>query len=288
MKTIKNIFTLVLFIATLQAPKAQQDMALENSTLWKVEHSTLEKPSYLLGTLHMMCASDFQIPEKVNIAMTAVDALVVEINLSDSAEIQKMQASMAATKKISEELSPSQFEQLDTLVQRIVGTPLANLDAYGLQVLSSIMISKMLPCTDIKLFEAELMQIAKTNTIPIHAFETIEEQMAIVKEAYPLESSYEQLMLHDSYERDFNKAITAYNNEKLTEAVSYLSKPEYMDENATLLMQVKRNQNWVEQMPKMMEKGSNLFAVGAAHLTDEFGLIHLLREKGYTVSPVLN
>ncbi len=288
MKSVKNIFILLLFIATLQQTQAQQEVALENSTLWKVEHAKLEKPSYILGTLHMMCASDFQIPEKVNIAMTAIDALVVEINLSDSSEIQKMQASMTSSKKISEELNPSQFEQLDTLVQRIVGMPLVNLDAYGLQVLSSIMISKMLPCTDIKLFEAELMQIAKTNSIPIYAFETIEEQMAIVKEAYPLESSYEQLMLHDSYKRDFNKAITAYKNEKLTEAVSYLTRPEYMDENATLLMQVKRNQNWVQQMPKMMEKGSNLFAVGAAHLTDEFGLIQLLRKEGYTVSPVLN
>jgi uncharacterized protein YbaP (TraB family) len=38
----------------------------------------------------------------------------------------------------------------------------------------------------------------------------------------------------------------------------------------------------------MMQQRSNLFAVGAAHLTDDFGIIHLLREKGYTVTPVFN
>ena len=61
-----------------------------------------------------------------------------------------------------------------------------------------------------------------------------------------------------------------------------------MNENATNLMQIKRNKKWVEKMPSMMKERSNLFAVGAAHLTNEYGIIHLLREKGYTVTPVFN
>ena len=61
-----------------------------------------------------------------------------------------------------------------------------------------------------------------------------------------------------------------------------------MDENATNLMQVKRNKNWLEKMPQMMKEKSNLFAVGTAHLTNEYGIINLLRQKGYTVTPVFN
>jgi uncharacterized protein YbaP (TraB family) len=36
----------------------------------------------------------------------------------------------------------------------------------------------------------------------------------------------------------------------------------------------------------MLEKGNAFIAVGALHLPGETGLVSLLRERGYTVSPV--
>ncbi|MDX1602279.1 MAG: TraB/GumN family protein, partial [Salinimicrobium sediminis] len=77
-------------------------------------------------------------------------------------------------------------------------------------------------------------------------------------------------------------------NEDIAGAVDLITKEDYMDENATLLMQINRNKDWVKKMPVMMRERSNLFAVGAAHLTDDFGIIHLLRKKGYIVTAVTN
>lgn len=37
-----------------------------------------------------------------------------------------------------------------------------------------------------------------------------------------------------------------------------------------------------------METSSTFMALGAAHLPGEFGIINLLRKKGYTVKPILN
>lgn len=288
MKTIKSIIILILFTTTLQFSHAQQPTLLENSVLWKVEHPDLENSSYILGTLHMMCANDFQIPEKVKKTFANIDALVLEVNLTDPEEIKSSQASMTATQKISEELSVAQFNMLDTLVQRVVGAPLANLDAYGLSMLNMIMVTKMLSCTDIKSLDAELMQIAQNKQMPIYGLETVAEQMTIVKAAYPTEFSLQQTMLYDAYKKDFNEAIVAYNKEEINTAVGLLTKLEYMDANAVTLMQKNRNKNWVEQMPQMMQERSNLFAVGAAHLTNNYGIIHLLRQKGYIISPVFN
>lgn len=36
-----------------------------------------------------------------------------------------------------------------------------------------------------------------------------------------------------------------------------------------------------------MQKESTFFAVGAAHLGGEIGIIHLLRKAGYTVKPIM-
>ena len=288
MNHLKSIIAVVLFAVTFNFASAQNKSNLENSNLWKVEHADLKKPSYLLGTLHLMCATDFEIPKKVTETLEKVDALVLEVNLADPEEIKLMQESMSKSKKISDELSPKNFEELDHLVTKVMGVPLINFDAYGLSVLQFLMFSKMLPCTDLKYYEMELLGAAKKSQKPIFSLEKAADQIETMRKAYPTKFAFDQLLLFDVYKKDFNEAIRAYKNENIATAVKLITNDAYMDENARKYMQVDRNKNWVEKMPQMMKEQSNLFAVGAAHLTDDYGLIHLLRQIGYTVTPVIN
>jgi uncharacterized protein YbaP (TraB family) len=288
MKHLKLIIAVVLFTSCLNISQAQKDAKLENSILWKIEHPELKEPSYLLGTLHFMCEEDFVIPKKVLTTLDNIDALVLEVNLSDPEEMNIIQASMTTSKKISEELSESQFRDLDELVQKVLKTPLMSFNDYGLSMLHFSMIYKMLPCepTQIKSFETELMQLATKNSTPIYSLEKASAQLEFIKKASPTDYIFDQLMLFDSYKKDFNDAIQAYKNEDITKAVNLITKDTYMNENAIKYMQIERNKNWVEKMPQMMKERRNLFCVGAAHLTNEYGIIHLLRQKGYTITPV--
>lgn len=288
MKHLKSIITVVLLAVTFNFSTAQKKTDLENSTLWKIEHSDLKQPSYLLGTLHIMCATDFAIPKKVTEILEKVDALVLEVNTSDPQEMKLMQESMSKSKKISEELTPKQFQELDQLVTKVMGVPLVNFDSYGLSILQFLMIGKMLPCTDLKYYEMELLASAAKTKKQILSLEKAADQIETMRNAYPTTFAFDQLMLFDSYKKDFNEAIQTYKKEDIATTVDLITKDIYMDENATQYMQIDRNKNWVEKMPQMMKERSNLFAVGAAHLTDDYGLIHLLRQKGYTVTPVIN
>jgi uncharacterized protein YbaP (TraB family) len=289
MKHLKLIIAVVLFTSCWNISRAQEDAKLENSILWKIEHPELKEPSYLLGTLHFMCEEDFVIPKKVLTTLDNIDALVLEVNLSDLEEMNIIQASMTTSKKISEDLSESQFRDLDELVQKVLKTPLMSYNDYGLSLLHFSMIYKMMPCepTQIKSFETELIQLATKNQRPIHSLEKASTQLEFNKKASPPDYIFEQLMLFDSYKKDFNNAIQAYKNEEITAAVDLITKKTYMNENATKYMQIERNKNWVDKMPQMMKERTNLFSVGAAHLTNEYGIIHLLRQKGYTITPVL-
>ncbi len=47
-----------------------------------------------------------------------------------------------------------------------------------------------------------------------------------------------------------------------------------------------RNLKWVEKIPALIAEQSSIIVVGALHLPGEYGLIHQLREKGYTVETV--
>jgi len=285
LKFITAIFAILLFINFSQA---QEKIKLENSVLWKVEHADFKEPSYLFGTLHIMCENDFKIPKKVSEALQNVDALVLEVNLSDPKQIQELQESMSNPKKISDEISDEKYNELNELVTKVTGVDLKNYDAYGLSVLNSILISKMLPCSTFKSFENEITLLANKSEKPIFSLEKASEQIEILKKAYPTEFALEQIMLFDSYKKDINDAIIFYNKEEITKTVNLITKEQYMDENATKLMQIDRNKKWVKKMPAMMKERSNLFAIGAGHLTNDYGIIHLLREKGYTVTPVFN
>lgn len=288
---MKYVISLLFLCATLipfQYIQAQENNTLENSVLWKIEHINMEKPSYLLGTLHMMCSEDFEILDKVNLALQNTDALVLEVNLFDPKEVKAMQNSMLNSKKISEELSSLQFSELDGLVQKVLQMPLTTLDNYGLSTVYSAMFSKMLPCTDLKSMEAELVQLANKKGTPIKSLETVTAQMDFLKKAFPTDFMFTQIMLYESYQKDFIKAITFYKREDITSAVSLLTKADYMNENASKYMQTIRNKNWISKMPRIMEEGSVLFAVGSAHLTGKDGLIYLLRQKGYQVTPIFN
>ena len=46
---------------------------------------------------------------------------------------------------------------------------------------------------------------------------------------------------------------------------------------------VKRNESWIQKMTELMKDKSVFFAVGAAHLCGEEGLIELIKKKGYRV-----
>jgi uncharacterized protein YbaP (TraB family) len=48
----------------------------------------------------------------------------------------------------------------------------------------------------------------------------------------------------------------------------------------------RRNRTMVERMTALLDEGRAFVAVGAAHLPGEGGVINLLSEAGYTVSPV--
>ena len=47
-----------------------------------------------------------------------------------------------------------------------------------------------------------------------------------------------------------------------------------------------RNLNWEKQMKELLPKQTTIFVVGAGHLPGEYGMINLLREAGYKVTPV--
>lgn len=286
---IKNIIALIAVFAALfvTIKLKAQEKPLINSMLWEISGNGLQQPSYLFGTIHMICAQDFILQDKVKRSLAKSDRYIMEINLGDTAELRHMQALAIGKQPLSTTLPPADFAFLDSVLQKKTAISLKQLDNFTLLGINGLLMTKSLPCTDVKMYEMELLALAKTQNKLTGALETVAEQGHYFSKGSPDDYTVSQLKLMDDYMMTFNKMVSAYKMEQVQTLYQETTHEKYMDANAKKWMLHERNQNWVERMPQMMAAHSNFFAVGAAHLAGKDGLIALLIAKGYTVKPIL-
>jgi uncharacterized protein YbaP (TraB family) len=125
------------------------------------------------------------------------------------------------------------------------------------------------------------------------ALETIEFQIEMMHGPIIMKEECEQLMFivdqTEIFEQCVRLMVEGYysqNLRRLARALVAISGSE--EESFDDVMVVNRNNNWIEQMPRIMAEKSTLFYVGAAHLPKKCGMIRLLRRAGYKVTPVKN
>jgi len=287
---MKNILRSAYIICCLAmaATFYAQEKPLANSVLWKIEGNNITTSSYLMGTIHLMCEEDFKIKDKIKIALSESEDLVLEVNFDDPKEIALIQKTMMSDKKLSETLTKKQAEKLDSILAKSMGVGIENFDQFSLSTLYSLILMQSISCPNKKMWEMELIALAKTNEMEIFGLESIIDQIDFFTNAYPTDEMINQLDLMDEYAEIFGDIVDLYNTENISKLVNVIDDPRFMDENAEYWMLEYRNKNWLKKMQQMMEGGSQFFAVGSAHLAGEFGLIPQLRKLGYTVTPVFD
>ena len=291
---MKKLFKSIALVAVLlisygvfaQAKKSVLDNSNEKSLLWEISGNGLSKPSYLYGTIHMICGNDYFLSDKTKKAFAASDNLFLEVNLSDPKELSVAQQLAYGKDLLSQTLSPEQLNDLDALLQKRTGMTVKQVDKFSLMTVMSLITMKSFGCVDIKSYEMEFIAMAKETNKSVTGFETLQVQMDFLSKAY---SNTEMItMLQESNDDTTKKLVQNYIQEDLPELYKDITAPKVMNENAKKWMSEVRNTNWAVKMPDMMKDKSTFFAVGAAHLLGEQGVINLLRKAGYTVKPILN
>ena len=286
MKNLVKLGFAVLLSATFTTAKAQNTNP-ENSTLWEVSGNGLTKPSYIAGTFHTMCSSDFEIKSKVMKALEKSDNFVMEVNYTDPAEMASMQKMYQTDKKLSDQLTSAEAKELDKILADY-GTDLKKMDNSSSQALYALISMKAIPCpqTEVKLYEIELLKNALKSKKKVFGLEKVEDQMTSINKAYDLKAVIQQLKMGKEYEILLKEMIVAFKNEDVKSLYTLFKNDKIMNAKQEKAMLTDRNNNWAEKMPEIMKKESSFFAVGGAHLMGKNGVIQLLKTKGYTLKPV--
>jgi len=289
MKT--KTFSIVFLILFIIIPSVQSQL------LWKISGNGLSKPSYLLGTHHLI--EKEKIPSFGSIAacITQTDVVAGEMDMSRmmSMQIKLMKVAIMKDTTMNQLLSNDDYHLVDTRFRELMGT---GLDKLG--KLKPVMLSTLY---ELKLYMKEMnikkepealdiavQNIGKKNKKKIYGLETIDQQIDILFNSKSLKRQAEILVETVRDENKMPESLKQLNAAYLAgdlETISRLAKEdESMTEEDMNIMIYNRNKNWMDQLLKMIPEKSCFIAVGCYHLIDKQGLIQGFRNAGYIVEPV--
>ena len=124
---------------------------------------------------------------------------------------------------------------------------------------------------------------------PLLSLESIKEQADLFSQT-PMEAQKKELLAvinnQDSVKKELELLKDIYLSQDIDSLYSLVSNSASDGVFDKERMNSDRNLKMIKKMPDLMRYQSVLFCVGAAHLGGEKGLINLLREKGFQVTPV--
>lgn len=283
---MKNLCT-KLFIVLVSACSlaSAQTQPTAKSLLWKVTGNGLSKPSYLYGTVHMICAPDYFLSNQAKTAFAQTAQLVLEINMADPQEMQMAQKMAMGEKPLSQTLTEEQKRNLETVLQKNQLGSLAQYDAFTLETLMSLIFMKSFGCADLKFYEMEFINLAQETQKPVSGLEKVSEQIDILNQSFSDEQMITYLQKIDA--RMCSDMIQKYKAQDVEGLLQMMTDDGSIDAAAQQRMLDNRNKNWIKLMPAIMQKQSTFFAFGAAHLPGVQGVIALLKKEGYNIQPIL-
>ena len=280
----KSVFTAIAIIFSLSIQAQTKSPKLENSLLWEVSGNGLSKPSYLYGTIHMICSTDYFLSEKAKKAFNSSNKLVLEVDLSDPKEMTDMQQMAMGKEPLTKTLSPQNLLKLENILKKKTGMTIQQVDSFSLFTVMSLISMKSFGCNDLKFYEMNFIETAKQRNLPISGLETVKLQMEAFGKGY---SDTEMIaMLEESSPEETAKLVSKYKEENIMAMYDIITDKRFTSEQTKKAILDNRNENWLKIMPELMKNESVFIAVGAAHLAGESGVINLLRKAGYTVKAV--
>jgi len=291
MNKILRIFTAVVAFLTGVSATAQPSKA-DNSLLWRISGKGLAKPSYLFGTIHLVCRNDYFWTDAMKQSFDKSDKLCLEMDMDDMNVMMAASAGLMdrSGKKLSSYFTPEQYKLLGTYAKDSLGLDISMLEMMKPVALQTLMATRSVAsCDDAVSYEDSIMKSAQASNKEIMGLESPEDQLKAL-ESIPTDSVIKGVMdvvehKETGEDHEYEEMMAAYKAQDITKLHTIIMQSDEFG-NATTTLVDDRNKKWIKIMPGMMNKSSIFFAVGAGHLWGQNGVISLLKKDGYKVEPV--
>jgi len=280
-------------ISQAQPKKKQSNTIAETSgLLYKITGKDLKKPSYLFGTIHIVCPNDMFSMEKLNGYLDQTDQVIMELDMDNTAEMTAMGQGMqmADGKTLKDFLTAEQFAKVDEMFKTYMGFSAENVKQIK-PFISSVMIStspKALGCAPDS-YELSFLKTATEKKKPIEGLETVASQFAAFEKS-PLEKQakalYEMALNPQKSVDQFKQLVAAYKTQDAENLYVLIDTQMKSEKDFQGVLLDERNKDWIPKIEKAIGEKSSFIAVGGGHLGGKNGVVNLLRTKGYKVEAI--
>ncbi|MDQ6609940.1 MAG: TraB/GumN family protein [Bacteroidota bacterium] len=295
-------FTVLLgslgFVACGQKQKPVVHPATDNTLLWRVSGKNLSRPSYLFGTMHLLCADDIALSDSLKSAIKTSDNVYLELEMDNIFEMMgaMQHMNMKGDTTLADLLTKQEYKKVKDYFDKNGGMlPFSMLESFKPMLAASLIAEQesKVSCDNTVAMEQLIMEEAKISDKKIKGLETMDFQLGIfdkIPYKFQAKQLYEMIThANDSTdEKELEMLTNAYRNQQLDKLEEMTKKEDMGIKNFTEILLYQRNEAWSKKLQDLFATKSLVVAVGAGHLPGKRGVINLLRQAGYKVEPVRN
>ncbi|MCW9005810.1 MAG: TraB/GumN family protein [Gammaproteobacteria bacterium] len=298
-RLIKQFVIVVCFISTPALSIAQQVDNEERilhpkGLLWKIEKPGFS-PSSVYGTMHVSHKDVINLAEPVERAFVNAERFAMEVLLNfDAMGVITRRSFFNDGRTLKTVMLPDDFKKLSQLMMsQFSMTEEVFEHMRPWMVFTLLMMPPEEMGKDSSALDMILYRRAAMRKIPLLGLETAEEQLDVL-EGQSLEDQIWMLNKtvkeYAEINRQFDEMLKAYIDRDLAGLVRQQQQSMYDDTDIDdrFLEQLidMRNVRMVERMQDYLQKGNAFIAIGALHLPGQKGVLHLLEQQGYSVTPL--
>jgi hypothetical protein len=263
----------------------------EKSLLYKISGNGLSQPSYLYGTIHIICKDDFVMNEVTKQKFSEAKQVYLELDMDDPKMMPEMMKSMYMTdgSTLKTLMSGADYQKVSQFFKDSLKTNIEMLDKMKPFVLSSMTIPKLLACPS-QSYEETFVKMAKKENKEILGLETVQEQFgALDKMGMKKQADLMLVKMIENWndgKQELKQLIKDYKNQDVEAMYEDMAKSKMMDAQFEEDLLATRNKNWISKIQKITKEKPTFFAVGAGHLGGKKGVITLLRNEGFMVKAI--
>ena len=285
---------LVAILCLLSGKFFAQTSSTDNSILWKVSGNGLQQPSYLFGTYHFLSNAFVDTRPAVLQAYKSTEAVVGELVIDSSIRSPMMQASILKGTTLQQVLPDTLYAKAADWFKQETGLDILQLNQFNPVAVMTV----ALQMTQQKYFANKPGEVqldtyfqnkAKKDGKKVLGLETIDVQIKALFGQLTMPRQIELLnetLKEKAWLRTMIGVMNkAYVSQNMTKLQQLMYEGSYKPEEMKVLLD-DRNNNWMQQLPKLMQEQPIFVAVGVLHLVGHTGLVNQLKERGYKVVPV--
>lgn len=283
-----------LAMSLVQLFTDSDEQRLKNTVVWEVSGPNIEKPSYLVGTIHMLCEEDFLIDARIRKSFDNTEQLFLEVDFDDPTVIHEMMMKESLAKKpLKKRLSQAQYARFSEYLENHSQFSIDTFEQLNYMGIYSFLSLESVSCQNIKMFEQELMVLAHKSDKEIYGLETMADRKKVFAALTPEKDemmSEAHITMFREMKQTFVEMVDIYQQEDIVMMMEFMANSNGLfmkwDEVKAVLLD-ERNHKWVDKISIVVQQKPTVFAFGAGHLAGEQGVIQLLRDAGLNVKPIM-